>query len=333
MEPLRIGLIGLNFGKKLIRSGIANGSVELVACYSRTPRSRKAFAEEFGCDSCETYREMVERNDLEAVIISSPNHDHLEHAYEAASRGKHVFVDKPITNSVAEAREMITVCEQAGVKLCVGHNSRFFGSYSKIRELIKAGRIGRPIAVECHCGASNAFDLKPGDWRRSEGTCPGLALIQMAIHPIDTMRTILGDVVSVSAHFENVMVEMPNPDLNAVLLEFESGATGVLVTTYIHNDYYTIWHGSEGILRYMHWPDDGRIERLDSEGHVDQADHWIEFEKVDSLGFELKDFQQAVRENREPIVTGEEGLKSLLPVTAAIVSAKSGRRVFVDELI
>ena len=333
MEPLRVGLIGLNFGKKLIRSGTANGSVELVACYSRTPGSRKAFAEEFGCMPCETYREMVERDDLEAVIITSPNHDHLDHAYQAASRGKHVFVDKPIANSVAEAREMISVCEQAQVKLCVGHNSRFFGSYSKIRELIKAGRIGQPVSVECHCGASNAFDLKPGDWRRSEGTCPSLALIQMAIHPVDIMRTILGDVVSVSAHFENVMVEMPNPDLNALILEFESGATAVLVTTYIHNDYYMVWHGSEGVLRYMYWPDDGRIERLDSEGHVEEADHWIEFEKVDSLGFELQDFQHAVREQCEPIVTGEEGLKSLLPVVAAVESAKSGRRVYTDELI
>jgi len=333
MEALRVGLVGLNFGKKLVTSGIKNGSLELVACYSRTPLSRKAFAEEFGCTACETYREMVELEELEAVIITSPNHDHLEHAYEAASRGKHVFVDKPIANSLEEAKEIISICESTGVKLAVGHNSRFFGSYSKLRELIKAGKIGQPIAVECHFGASNAFSMKPGDWRWSALTCPSLALIQMAIHSIDTMRTILGDVVSVSAHFENVMLQMGNPDLNALIMEFESGATGVLVSTYIHNDCYSIWHGSEGVLRYMYWPDEGRLERLDRNGHVDQSDHWIEFEKVDSMAFEMDDFCRAVREDRAPLVTGEEGLKSLLPVIAAVESAKTGRRIYLDDLI
>lgn len=333
MRPLRIGLAGLNFGRKLVSSGLKNGSLEVAACYSRTPASREKFAAEFGCAPCGSYREMVEREDVEAVILATPNHNHLEQGYEAAVRGKHVFVDKPITNSIKEARALIKACRDNGVKLCVGHNTRFFGSYSTIRELIHGGRIGQPLAVECHCGSSNAFSMRPGDWRWSEGTCPSLSLIQMGIHPLDAMRTVLGDVVSVSAHFENAMVEMDNPDLTAMMMEFESGATGVMVTSYIHNDYYSIWHGSEGVLRYMNWPDEGRIERLDRNGHVEENDHWIDFEKVDTLGYELSDFQQAVREDREPLVNGEEGLKSLAPVLAAVVSAREGRRVWVDELM
>jgi predicted dehydrogenase len=332
MEPLRVGLVGLNFGKKVASSGRKSGSIEVRACYSRTAASREAFAAEFGCTPCETYREMVERDDLEAVIIASPNHNHLEHGYEAAMRGKHVFVDKPITNSVIEARKLINTCLHSNVKLAVGHSTRYYGSYTKIRELIHDGRIGRPLAVECHFGASNAFSLRPGDWRWSSGTCPGLSLIQMGIHPIDAMRTVLGDVVSVSAQFRNVMLDLDNPDLTATILEFESGATGFLMCSYIHNDYYSVWHGSEGLLRYMYWPDEGRIERLDKDGHVDEQDHWIEFEKADPLAVELDDFQKAVREDREPLVSGEEGLQSLLPVLAAVTSAREGRRVFIDEL-
>ena len=331
MEPLRVGLVGLNFGRKLAASGIKGGSIELKACYCRTPATRKAFAEEFRCTACETYLEMVEREDIEAVLIASPNHNHLEHAYEAASRGKHVFVEKPITNAPEEGREMISLCERAGVKLAVGHNSRFFGAYTKLRELITGGRIGHPIAVECHLGASNAFAMKPGNWKWSSDTCPGLPLIQMGIHPLDAMRTILGEVISVSAHFENVMLNMGAPDLTTTIMEFESGATAAMVNTYIHNDYYSVWHGSEGILRYMYWPDEGRIERLDQMGHVDESDHWIEFDKVDSLAFELEDFCRAVREDRDPIVTGEEGMKSLLPVVAAVESARTGRRVYLDD--
>ncbi len=331
MEPLRAGLVGLNFGRKLAAGGIEGGSIELKACYCRTPASRQAFAEEFGCTACETYLEMVEREDLEAVLIASPNHNHLEHAYEAASRGKHVFVEKPITNALEEAREMISLCERAGVKLAVGHNSRFFGSYTKLHELITGGRIGQPVAVECHLGASNAFAMKPGDWKWSSGTCPGLPLIQMGIHPLDSMRTILGEVASVSAHFENVLLNMGAPDLTAMIMEFESGVTATMINSYIHNDYYSVWHGSEGILRYMHWPDEGRIERLDRMGHVDESDHWISFEKVNSLAFELEDFRRAVREGSEPIVNGEEGLKSLLPVVAAVDSARSGRRIYLED--
>ena len=106
MEALRVGLVGLNFGRKVVTSGIRNNLIKLVACYSRTPSSREAFAEEFDCAPCDTYREMVERDDLEAVIITSPNHEHLGHAYEAATRGKHVFIDKPIANSIKEAEEI-----------------------------------------------------------------------------------------------------------------------------------------------------------------------------------------------------------------------------------
>jgi predicted dehydrogenase len=333
MKPLRVGLVGLNFGRKRVTSGISGGSLELVACCDHTPALREEFARDFGCETCNSVRQLAERDDIEAILIASPNHFHLEHAWLAASNGKHVFVEKPIANSIAEAQEMIKFCAEKGVKLCVGHNSRFYGCYSTIRRLIEEGRIGRPLAVECHFGASNAFGIQPGDWRRSELTCPGLALIQMGIHLIDTMRTILGEVVSVSAHFENLMVDMPNPDLSALILEFDSGAIGMMVNSYIHNDCFSIWHGSQGVLRYMYWPDEGRIERLDAMGHVDESDHWIEFEKVDSLAYELKDFQTAVREKRAPTVDGEEGLKSLLPVAAAAESARHGVRVRIEELL
>ncbi len=269
MEPLRVGLIGLNFGRNLAVSGTGNGSIELKACYSLDPAAGASFAAEFGCDNCASASEITARHDIEALVIAAPNHEHAALARQAASNGKHVFVDKPIANTIGEASEIIALCREAGVKLCVGHNSRFLGSFSKIRELIKGGRIGKPISVEGHCGAANAFDLPPGHWRRSGSTCPGLALIQLGIHQIDTMRTILGEVLSVSAHFENVMVEMPNPDFSATVLEFDSGATALLANSYIHNDHYTIWHGSEGTLRYLFWPDEGRIERLDAAGHVD----------------------------------------------------------------
>jgi predicted dehydrogenase len=333
MEPLKVGLIGINFGRQLAVSGTGNGSIELKACFSLDPDAGGKFASEFSCDTCVSVGELVVRDDIEAVLIAAPNHEHAGLAWQAASNGKHVFVDKPISNTISEASEMITFCRAAGVKLCVGHNSRFCGSFSKIRELIRQGRIGKPISVECHCGSANVFDIPPGNWRRSASTCPSLALIQMGIHQIDTMRTILGEVLSVSSHFENVMVQMPNPDFNATILEFDSGATALMANSYIHNDFYTIWHGSEGVLRYMNWPDEGQIERLDAAGHVPESDHWIEFESVDSLGVELRDFQCAVREDREPTVNGEEGLKSLLPVAAAVESDRAGRRVFIDELV
>jgi len=332
-EALKAGVIGLNFGRKLAASGLKNGSIDIRSCFSPFPNERDVFAADFGCGVSQSVEELCASPEIEAVIIAAPNNEHASLAWKAASAGKHVFVEKPIANSVAEAREMIAFCRRAGVKLCVGHNNRNYGSSAAIRRLVREGAIGQPISVECHCGSSNAFSLEPGNWRRSDLACPSMALIQMGIHMIDTMRTVLGEVLSVSAHFENVMLDMPNPDLNATILEFESGATAVMVNTYIHNDCYTIWHGSEGVLRYMNWPDEGRIERLDKLGHVDESNHWIEFEPVDSMALELLDFRDAVRGDREPEVNGEEGLKSLLPVAAAIESDKLGRRVFIDELM
>lgn len=333
MKPLSTGFAGLNFGRTLARSGVAGGSILPAACFDPRPETCREFAREYGCRPCASLQELLEQPGLEAVVIASPNPLHPEQAGAAAARGLHVFVEKPIANTPAEAREIIRRCREAGVVLAVGHSLRHHGAFATIRRLIGEGRIGRPTSVECHMGASNAFALKPGDWRSSAAACPGLALIQLGIHTIDAMRTILGEVTGVAARFAHLMVKLDNPDLNALVLEFDSGALGTLVTSYIDNDYFTAWHGSEGVLRYHGWPDQAtRIERLDRLGRVEQGDHWIEFAPVDANAVELLDFQRAVREGTRPAADGEEGLRNLLVVTAAIESANSGRWVRIEEL-
>ena len=332
MEPLKVGISGLNFGKKLARSGTDSKAIDIVSCYCRTPDTRKTFAAEYDCDTDETFKKLVERKDIEAVIIASPNHEHLEQCYLAAQNGKHIFVEKPIANTIEESEDIINICTKAGVKLAVGHNTRYFGSMVTVREQFKSGVIGQPVGCECHFGASNAPNLTPGNWKRSDMTCPAQPLMQMGIHMLDMMRTVFGEPVSVCAHFDNIMVNQPAPDTCAIIIEFDSGAVGTMTNTYVHNDCYSVWHGSEGVLRYMYWPDEGKVEKLDRWGHVDEKDHWIEFEKVDSLAYELEGFRDAVRKDSEILVSGDEGLRNVIAVTAAIESARVGRKIYLDEL-
>ena len=332
MEPLKVGISGLNFGKKLARSGTKSGAIKIVSCYCRTPDSRQAFADEYECGTDETFIKMVERSDIEAVIIASPNHEHLEQCYLAAQNGKHIFVEKPVANTIEESEEIINLCTKAGVKLAVGHNTRYFGSMDAVREQFRSGVMGQPIACECHFGASNAPGLTPGNWKWSDMTCPAQPLMQMGIHMVDMMRTVFGEPMSVTAHFDNIMVNQSAPDTCAIIIEFDSGAVGTMTNTYIHNDCYSVWHGSEGVLRYMYWPDEGKVEKLDRWGHVNENDHWIEFAKVDSFAYELEGFRDAVHGNTEILVSGDEGLRNVMAVTAAIESARQGRKIYLDEL-
>jgi len=95
-----------------------------------------------------SYEEMLALDDLDGVILTTPNSAHRPGAEAAAAAGKHVFVEKPVSNTIADGRAMIEACAQANVVLAVGHSCRRHGALRHLKKMMDEGELGRVSLVE-----------------------------------------------------------------------------------------------------------------------------------------------------------------------------------------
>src|SRR5262245_53012899 len=103
MDPLRVACIGMGWWSDVLADAIQRSKkLEIAACYTRSEDKRKAFAAKYGCVAATSYESVLKDRSIEAIINTTPNDAHLETTRAAAGAGKHVFLDKPIANSVSQ---------------------------------------------------------------------------------------------------------------------------------------------------------------------------------------------------------------------------------------
>ena len=171
----RLGISGLGAFSVVIAEAVQRSAkANLVTCFDIVPERRKAASEKYGCAQEKSYEDMVKRDDLDGVLLVTPNAVHREQTELAAQYGKHVYVDKPIANTLADGKKMIEVCEKAGVVLLVGHVQRRHAGNRKAKELIDSGAIGRPIMVEANLSSAQGWELTPDQfrWRGDDSEAP-----------------------------------------------------------------------------------------------------------------------------------------------------------------
>jgi predicted dehydrogenase len=136
------------------------------------------------------------KSGLDAVVVATPTDTHVSLVEEAAAAGVHVFCEKPLALGVKQAQSAVDACEQAGVKLAVGHVVRYFPAYAKIRELVTRGEIGSPAMAKCR-----RMSAPPGEARAwyAEGLRSGGVITDMGVHDFDWLLWCLGPVERVSA--------------------------------------------------------------------------------------------------------------------------------------
>ena len=195
----KVGFVGLGgWGRQIAARVVRCSDLDIVACYDVQPELRKRFSVEFGGSTCETYEQMLSTPGLDAVFNATANHVHSQTVIAAAEHGLHVFVEKPIANTVAEAQLMIDACEQAAVVLFVGHCHRRHPVFRTMKEIIDSDEIGRPIMVEANVSHGGGRNMPPEHWRCSRETCPATPMMQLGVHAIDTMHYLLGPSVAAS---------------------------------------------------------------------------------------------------------------------------------------
>ncbi len=253
MPEIRIGMVGYQFmgrahsnafrqvgpfmGPKLVP--------RLKAICGRNAPAVERFARQFGWEDVETdYRRLVEREDIDLIDIGSPGDTHAPIAIAAAQAGKHVLCEKPLANTLAEARAMWEAVKKARVHHMVAFNYRRVPAVALARDLIQKGRLGRIYHFRGVYLQSWLLDPKlPRFWRMDRKVAGSGALGDLGAHVIDLARHLVGEISEVCADLETFTRERPLPenpkkmgkvtvdDMASALLRFENGARGTLEVT------------------------------------------------------------------------------------------------------
>ena len=172
--PLRVAVLGIGWWSDVLADAAKrSGMVEIAACFTRSDEKRAAFAAKYGCRAAASYEEILADPSIAAIINTTPNGVHLETTRMAAAAGKHVFLDKPIANTVAEGREIARICEAAGVVLALGYQRRRESHFRWIKAEIDAGRFGRLVQAECNISRDRLGKIDLSSWRYQAVGMPG----------------------------------------------------------------------------------------------------------------------------------------------------------------
>ncbi|WP_040206062.1 Gfo/Idh/MocA family protein [Neobacillus jeddahensis] len=332
MKKIRIGVIGCGSiaQHRHLPEYQMNPNVELAAVCDINQERALEIAEKYGVLSYTSYEELVNSGKVDAVSVCTPNYLHAPITIAALEAGLDVLCEKPMATSKEEAEAMIAAAEKNGRKLMIGHNQRFVPSHQKARQLIQSGEIGKIYSFRTafgHGGPENwSVEGKEGWFFQKEKAFVG-AMGDLGVHKADLIRYVLGEeVTEVGSFVETNAKDFTDVDDNAVcVLKTESGIIGTLAASWAYvsrEDNSTIIYGEKAILRLEDDPINSLVVQY-SNGEVVK----YELGKIQSneSGGQnnthvIEHFVHAILLDQEPAVTGEEGMKSLEVILAALHS-------------
>lgn len=330
MAPLRVACVGMGWWSDVLADAIKrSGKLEIVSCFTRSETKRQAFAAKYGCEPAVSYDAVLADPRVEAIVNTTPNDVHLETTRAAAEAGKHVFLDKPIANTVSDGRAITQACRQAGVVLALGYQRRRESHFRHVRQRIDEGAFGTLVNAEANISRDRLGKIDLSSWRYQAAGMPGGVMLQIGIHYADVLEYLLGPVKAVSGRFARLVLPGDNPDVASLVLEHANGALSTLNASYASaSEYYLMnIYGKEASAYY----DLHNGLRLLARG--EDAPRPVACANNDTFVEELEEFAAAVRGQATPEMDGERATASLAVIRAGIVSAREGRRVEVAEVL
>jgi predicted dehydrogenase len=327
---MNVACLGMGWWSDVLADAIKrSGKLTIKSCYSRSAEKREKFAAKYGCGAARSYDEILEDRTVDAIINTTPNSVHRETTIAAAQAGKHTFLDKPIANTIADARALTEACRRHKVVLALGYQRRRESHFRFMREKIQSGVFGKLVNAEANISRDRLGKIDLGSWRYTAAGMPGGVMLQIGIHYTDVLEYLLGPVAAVSGRFVRLVLPGDNPDVASLILEHENGALSTLNASYASaSEYYLMnIYGKEASAYYdlhqgLRWLKRGS----------DKAEP-VSVKQNDAIVDELEEFARAVRGDGEPEMDGERGTRSLAVLLAGIQSAKEGRRVTVEEVL
>jgi predicted dehydrogenase len=330
MAPLRVACIGMGWWSDVLADAIVrSGKLEIIACYTRSVDKRTAFATKYGCMAAASYEAILLDPQIEAIVNTTPNDAHLPTTSAAAAAGKHVFLDKPIANTVSDGRAITEVCAKAGIVLALGYQRRRESHFRWIRRQIDDGAFGTLVNAEANISRDRLGKIDLSSWRYQASGMPGGVMLQIGIHYADVLEYLLGPIKAVGGQSVRLVLPGDNPDVASLIFEHENGALSTLNASYASaSEYYSMNIYGKDATAYYDLHNGLRLLRRGGDRPLP-----IACEANDTIVEQLEEFAAAVRDHGQIEVGGGYATTSLAVIRAGIASARQGRRVEVAEII
>jgi predicted dehydrogenase len=342
-NPLKVAIVGLGWWSTPVGKG-ANRSdkLDLAVCYTRNPQKRAAYAQAFACEEAGSYEEILADPTLEGVLLTTPNTAHALQIEAALRAGKHVWVEKPVTNTLAEVPGVLETWRHTGLVLSVGHCYRRAAGHRKMKQLIDDGTVGRPLWAEAAFTSPGGQGFTRDMWRYFKAECPGGPLMQMGIHHCDTLQYLLGRPMRVTGVHRHLVTPAEIDDLSMTLYEHESGAVSNVTTCFTSPATFTMkLHGTEAALSLeMIRANLTFAERTNQETTLVMQKKgetgWTPValpEMTDMIQDELEEFADCVRQGKTPETGLAEAAYALAMVEGSVRSSEAGKPMPMHELL
>jgi len=281
---------------------------------------------------CSDYKEIINDPEIDAVLVCSSTNTHSQISCEAAKAGKHIFCEKPIDYDVERIKKVMKAVDEAGVKFQVGFNRRFDHNFKRVRDLVKEGKIGEPQIIKI---TSRDPEPPPIEYVKVSG---GM-MLDMTIHDFDMARYLSGSEVtevytSAAVLVDPAIGEAGDVDTAVITLKFKNGAIGVIDNSrkavYGYDQRVEVFGSKGGITVSNDTP--SSVVLSTSEGVFSDKPKYFFLERYkDSFIDELRDFFDAVLNDKPTPVTAIDGLKPVIIGLAAMESYKTGKPVKIEE--
>ncbi|MFN8518615.1 MAG: Gfo/Idh/MocA family oxidoreductase [Chloroflexota bacterium] len=317
-DVIGVGLVGAGaFGRRLASRLPSVPGLRLAALHDADAATAAAASAELGVPASDSVSALVGRMDVAAVIIATPHASHAPIALEAAAAGRHLFVEKPLAVTTADARRIADAARSAGVALVVGHVTRLLPVPGRVFELLDDGIVGTPLAA----WMIRHQPLTRRGWmsRRSDF---GMVLHSPAVHNVDLLLRVLGPARTVSALAAPSIQAIEYPDIVSVLVAHEGGGVGSLGATVsdplfaptgtssariVGSEGGLAFDVATGRIHHQRVDDDLIEERIDVKG----------WGLDDAVTMELTSWRDAIRGDAEPFVAPIDAIRAVALCEAA----------------
>ncbi len=325
-KPVRAAVVGAGMmGSGHARCVAQSADGELVAIADVDLARAKELADHHGAAAYAGHRDVLASEDVDAVIVCTPDWAHREVCIDAAADGKHVLVEKPLAMTVEDCDAIIAACNEAGVTLMVGQILRFDPRYAAVKAAVDSGEIGDVSYL--YARRSNTL-LQP---RRFGGQTT--VLHYLAVHDVDWMLWTMGEPVTevYAAASRKALADLGVDDSVFLTLKFAGGAVGCIQVAWIlpeqasHNlDAYLEVTGTKGAL-FIDTPNAGVRFESQRPSRIDTTYGFaIGGQTGGALREEVEHFLRCVREGSEPLIDGRQARAAVAVVEAATESVRTG---------
>ena len=335
IKPLKIAVAGFGWwGQHITKRMKGHSSISVIAVVEPVAALHDDIRAH-GPEALETLDAALARDDVDAVILTTPNPVHEEQVVACAKAGKHVFCEKPLGLTAASARRSVAATQKAGVKLGIGHERRFEPAMVALREAIEAGELGTIMHAEAAFSHDKLIGVLQGDWRTSKEVSPAAGMTAMGIHLTDLLISLLGRVETVQAMTASRSLGWETGDVVTAQLGFEEGMTATL-SAVLHTPHFIRMHvfGTNQwvqIINESH-PDTpgGKVNYMVAETGRDIV--LKEFEWEDAVVQNLEAFAAAIAGDAPYPFTPDQMVHNIEVLEAIATSAEDRRTVAISEL-